>query len=130
MQNNGYAISVPLAKQTHAPALAYKGVGYGVRSEWVDGNDPVAVLAVLAAAVEHGRAGNGPFLIEALTYRMDAHTNADDAAGTATPPKSTNGTPATRSPASGPTCAPSEVLDDALGQRVRGRGRGLRRRSA
>lgn len=79
IQNNGYAISVPLAKQTHAPALAYKGVGYGVRSEWVDGNDPMAVLAVLQTAVAHGRAGNGPFLVEALTYRMEAHTNADDA---------------------------------------------------
>ncbi|WP_018352958.1 pyruvate dehydrogenase (acetyl-transferring) E1 component subunit alpha [Longispora albida] len=79
VQNNGYAISVPLDKQTQAPALAYKGVGYGVRSERVDGNDPVAVLAVMLAAVEHGRAGHGPFLIEAHTYRMDAHTNADDA---------------------------------------------------
>ncbi|MEV6523976.1 pyruvate dehydrogenase (acetyl-transferring) E1 component subunit alpha [Longispora sp. NPDC051575] len=79
VQNNGYAISVPLAKQTKAPSLAYKGVGYGVRSERVDGNDPVAVLAVMLAAVEHGRSGNGPFLVEAHTYRIDAHTNADDA---------------------------------------------------
>ncbi len=79
VQNNGYAISVPLAKQTHAPAIAYKGVGYGLRSERIDGNDPMAVLAVMAEAVEHGRAGHGPFLIEAHTYRMEAHTNADDA---------------------------------------------------
>jgi pyruvate dehydrogenase E1 component alpha subunit len=79
VQNNGYAISVPLAKQTKAPSIAYKGVGYGVRSERVDGNDPVAVLAVMLAAVEHGRAGHGPFLVEAHTYRIDAHTNADDA---------------------------------------------------
>jgi pyruvate dehydrogenase E1 component alpha subunit len=79
VQNNKYAISVPLARQTSAPALAYKGIGYGVRSEQVDGNDPVAVLAVLTAAVEHARAGHGPFLVEAHTYRMDAHTNADDA---------------------------------------------------
>ncbi|UUU36531.1 pyruvate dehydrogenase (acetyl-transferring) E1 component subunit alpha [Streptomyces sp. CA-210063] len=79
VQNNKYAISVPLARQTAAPALAYKGVGYGVRSEQVDGNDLVAVLAVLTAAVEHARAGHGPFLVEAHTYRMDAHTNADDA---------------------------------------------------
>jgi pyruvate dehydrogenase E1 component alpha subunit len=79
VQNNGYAISVPLAKQSHAPALAYKGVGYGVKAERVDGNDPVAVLAVMLAAVAHGRAGHGPFLIEAHTYRIDAHTNADDA---------------------------------------------------
>ncbi|OAH11760.1 pyruvate dehydrogenase (acetyl-transferring) E1 component subunit alpha [Streptomyces jeddahensis] len=79
VQNNQYAISVPLAKQTVAPALAYKGIGYGVRSEQVDGNDLVAMLSVLTAAVEHVRSGQGPFLVEAHTYRMDAHTNADDA---------------------------------------------------
>ncbi|MDX3517795.1 pyruvate dehydrogenase (acetyl-transferring) E1 component subunit alpha [Streptomyces scabiei] len=79
VQNNKYAISVPLARQTAAPALAYKGVGHGMRSEQVDGNDPVAVLAVLTEAVAHARAGHGPFLVEAHTYRMDAHTNADDA---------------------------------------------------
>jgi 2-oxoisovalerate dehydrogenase E1 component alpha subunit len=79
VQNNGYAISVPLARQTAAPALAYKGIGYGVRCEQVDGNDLVAVLSVLGAAVEHARSGKGPFLVEAHTYRMDAHTNADDA---------------------------------------------------
>ncbi|MDW8803524.1 pyruvate dehydrogenase (acetyl-transferring) E1 component subunit alpha [Streptomyces scabiei] len=79
VQNNKYAISVPLARQSAAPALAYKGVGHGMRSEQVDGNDPVAVLAVLTEAVAHARAGHGPFLVEAHTYRMDAHTNADDA---------------------------------------------------
>lgn len=79
VQNNKYAISVPLAKQTKAPALAYKGVGYGVRSEQVDGNDPAAVLAVMRAAYEHARSGGGPVLVEAHTYRMEAHTNADDA---------------------------------------------------
>ncbi|HEY3607248.1 MAG TPA: pyruvate dehydrogenase (acetyl-transferring) E1 component subunit alpha [Pseudonocardiaceae bacterium] len=79
VQNNGYAISVPFEKQSAAPALAYKGVGYGMRSEQVDGNDAVAVLAVLDAAVEHARAGRGPVLVEAHTYRIDAHTNADDA---------------------------------------------------
>ncbi|SPT60288.1 pyruvate dehydrogenase (acetyl-transferring) E1 component subunit alpha [Actinomadura madurae] len=79
VQNNQYAISVPLDRQTAAPSLAHKGIGYGVRSERVDGNDPVAVLAVLAAAVEHARSGGGPFLVEAHTYRLEAHTNADDA---------------------------------------------------
>jgi len=79
VQNNGYAISVPFEKQSAAPALAYKGVGYGMRSEQVDGNDAVAVLAVLDDAVEHARAGRGPVLVEAHTYRIDAHTNADDA---------------------------------------------------
>nr|WP_202798924.1 pyruvate dehydrogenase (acetyl-transferring) E1 component subunit alpha [Saccharopolyspora spinosa] len=80
VQNNGYAISVPLAKQSAAPSLAHKGIGYGVRSEQVDGNDAAAVLSVLDSAVAHARAGNGPFLVEAHTYRMEPHTNADDAA--------------------------------------------------
>jgi len=79
VQNNGFAISVPFEKQSAAPALAYKGVGYGVRSEQVDGNDAVAVLSVLDDAVAHARAGLGPVLVEAHTYRIDAHTNADDA---------------------------------------------------
>jgi pyruvate dehydrogenase E1 component alpha subunit len=79
VQNNKYAISVPLARQSAAPSLAYKGIGYGVRSEQVDGNDLPAVLSVLTAAVERARSGEGPMLVEAHTYRMDAHTNADDA---------------------------------------------------
>jgi pyruvate dehydrogenase E1 component alpha subunit len=79
VQNNEYAISVPLARQTAAPSLAHKGIGYGVPGERVDGNDAAALLAVLGAAVERARAGGGPQLIEAHTYRMQAHTNADDA---------------------------------------------------
>ena len=79
IQNNGYAISVPLAQQSVAPSLAHKGVGYGMGSEHVDGNDPVAMLAVLDAAVAHVRAGRGPLVVEAYTYRLDPHTNADDA---------------------------------------------------
>ncbi|RIQ29179.1 pyruvate dehydrogenase (acetyl-transferring) E1 component subunit alpha [Jiangella rhizosphaerae] len=78
VQNNGYAISVPLSRQTAAPSLAHKGVGYGVRSERVDGNDPLAMLAVLTDAVESARAGGGPVLVEAHTYRVEPHTNADD----------------------------------------------------
>lgn len=79
IQNNGYAISVPLSRQTAAPSLAHKGIGYGVPGERVDGNDMAALLAVLGAAVERARAGGGPQLVEAHTYRMQAHTNADDA---------------------------------------------------
>ncbi|WP_410568200.1 pyruvate dehydrogenase (acetyl-transferring) E1 component subunit alpha [Amycolatopsis sp. cmx-4-61] len=79
VQNNRFAISVPFEKQSAAEALAYKGIGYGVRSEQVDGNDAVAVLAVLGDAVKHAREGRGPVLVEAHTYRIDAHTNADDA---------------------------------------------------
>ena len=79
MQNNEYAISVPLARQTVAPSIAHKGVGYGVPDERVDGNDVAALLAVLGDAVARARAGEGPQLVEAHTYRMQAHTNADDA---------------------------------------------------
>ncbi|GAA3122579.1 pyruvate dehydrogenase (acetyl-transferring) E1 component subunit alpha [Streptomyces echinatus] len=79
VQNNGFAISVPLAKQTAAPSLAHKAVGYGMPGRLVDGNDAVAVHEVLSEAVRHARAGGGPTLIEAVTYRIDAHTNADDA---------------------------------------------------
>lgn len=79
IQNNGFAISVPLAKQTAAPSLAHKAVGYGMPGRLVDGNDAAAVHQVLGEAVRRARAGGGPTLVEAVTYRVDAHTNADDA---------------------------------------------------
>ncbi|MEV0480477.1 pyruvate dehydrogenase (acetyl-transferring) E1 component subunit alpha [Streptomyces sp. NPDC050508] len=79
VQNNGFAISVPLAKQTAAPSLAHKAVGYGMPGRLVDGNDAVAVHQVLTEAVRHAREGGGPTLVEAITYRIEAHTNADDA---------------------------------------------------
>jgi pyruvate dehydrogenase E1 component alpha subunit len=79
VQNNGYAISVPLSRQTAAPSLAHKGVGYGMRGRLVDGNDLAALLAVLGEAVQEAREGGGPTLVEARTYRMKSHTNADDA---------------------------------------------------
>jgi len=79
VQNNQYAISVPLHKQTHATHLADKAVGYGLPGVRVDGNDLIALNTVLAEAVAKARAGGGPTLIEAVTYRVQAHTNADDA---------------------------------------------------
>ncbi|MFG2476752.1 pyruvate dehydrogenase (acetyl-transferring) E1 component subunit alpha [Streptomyces fagopyri] len=79
VQNNGFAISVPLDKQTAAPSLAHKAVGYGMPGRLVDGNDAAAVHEVLSDAVRHARAGGGPTLVEAVTYRIEAHTNADDA---------------------------------------------------
>ncbi|MER6915188.1 pyruvate dehydrogenase (acetyl-transferring) E1 component subunit alpha [Streptomyces sp. NPDC000594] len=79
VQNNGFAISVPLAKQTAAPSLAHKAVGYGMPGRLVDGNDAPAVHQVLSEAVARARRGEGPTLVEAVTYRMEAHTNADDA---------------------------------------------------
>ncbi|MFT4470919.1 pyruvate dehydrogenase (acetyl-transferring) E1 component subunit alpha [Arthrobacter sulfonylureivorans] len=79
VQNNQYAISVPLNKQTVAPSLAHKAIGYGMPGERVDGNDTAALLAVLGKAVDRARDGGGPALVEAHTYRMQSHTNADDA---------------------------------------------------
>jgi 2-oxoisovalerate dehydrogenase E1 component alpha subunit len=78
VQNNGFAISVPLDKQTAAPSLAHKAVGYGMPGRLVDGNDAAAVHEVLGEAIARARAGGGPTLVEAVTYRMEAHTNADD----------------------------------------------------
>ncbi|MEU0372870.1 pyruvate dehydrogenase (acetyl-transferring) E1 component subunit alpha [Streptomyces sp. NPDC006283] len=78
VQNNQYAISVPLAKQTAARALADKAAGYGAAGVRVDGNDAAAVHAAVAEAAHRARTGGGPTLVEALTYRIEAHTNADD----------------------------------------------------
>lgn len=79
VQNNGYAISVPLSKQTRAETLAHKGIGYGMPGVLIDGNDAAMVHVAMTEAIERARSGGGPTLIEALTYRMEAHTNADDA---------------------------------------------------
>ncbi|KAA9160572.1 pyruvate dehydrogenase (acetyl-transferring) E1 component subunit alpha [Amycolatopsis acidicola] len=79
VQNNKYAISVPLARQSVAPSLAAKAIGYGMPGVRVDGNDLAALEKVLGDAVARARAGGGPTLVEADTYRLDAHTNADDA---------------------------------------------------
>jgi 2-oxoisovalerate dehydrogenase E1 component alpha subunit len=68
-----------LARQSVAPSLAAKGVGYGVPAYRVDGNDLAALLVVLHEAVNRASAGNGPTLVVAETYRVQAHTNADDA---------------------------------------------------
>jgi len=78
VQNNGYAISVPLASQTHARTLADKGIGYGMPGVLVDGNDVAIVHTAVSEAIANARAGNGPTLIEAITYRIEPHTNADD----------------------------------------------------
>src|SRR6266496_1951451 len=78
VQNNGWAISVPRQKQSAAQSLAARGPGFGVPSVQVDGNDILAVYDVMQQAVERARSGQGPTLIEALTYRIGAHTTADD----------------------------------------------------
>ncbi|HEX6843859.1 MAG TPA: thiamine pyrophosphate-dependent dehydrogenase E1 component subunit alpha [Actinomycetota bacterium] len=76
-QNNGWAISVPTAKQT-AGEIWRRAEGYGFPGVRVDGNDVLAVYAATRAAVERARGGEGPTLIEAMTYRIGAHSTADD----------------------------------------------------
>lgn len=77
-QNNGYAISMPTEKQTASDGFAVKGEAYGVPGIVVDGNDLLAVRQVTAEAVARARAGDGPTLIEALTFRMGGHSTSDD----------------------------------------------------
>jgi pyruvate dehydrogenase E1 component alpha subunit len=77
--NNRWAISVPLSTQTRAATLAQKAVAAGIEGEQVDGNDLIAVRHALDRALADARAGRGPRVIEALTYRMSDHTTADDA---------------------------------------------------
>src|SRR5215216_2743173 len=76
--NNGWAISTPLAAQTRAETLADKAVGYGMPGVRVDGGDVLAVFEATREAVARARAGEGPTLIEAVTYRCAPHATADD----------------------------------------------------
>ena len=77
-QNNQWAISVPLERQTLVTRIADKAVAYGIPGIRVDGNDVLAVHAVVHEAVERARSGGGPTFIEALTYRVGAHSTSDD----------------------------------------------------
>ena len=76
--NNQWAISTPVSAQTAAPALADKASGYGMPGVRVDGGDVLAVYEATREAVERARAGEGPTLIEAVTYRSAPHATADD----------------------------------------------------
>ena len=76
--NNQYAISVPRSKQTAAETLAQKAVAYGIPGIQVDGNDFFAVFKATSEAAKYAREGNGPVLIEAVTYRQGLHTTSDD----------------------------------------------------
>jgi len=79
IHNNQWAISVPRSRQTAAETLAQKAVAAGIPGEQVDGNDVVAVHDATQRAVARARSGDGPSLIEAVTYRLSDHTTADDA---------------------------------------------------
>ncbi|HLP04082.1 MAG TPA: pyruvate dehydrogenase (acetyl-transferring) E1 component subunit alpha [Paludibacter sp.] len=78
IQNNQYAISVPVQLQTSSVNLAVKALAFGIPGVKVDGNDFFAMYLAYKQAFEYARAGNGPVLIEALTYRKGAHTTSDD----------------------------------------------------
>jgi pyruvate dehydrogenase E1 component subunit alpha len=77
-QNNQWAISVPVGKQTASETIAVKAIAYGIPGVRVDGNDILAVYKATREAVDRARSGGGPTFIEALTYRVSAHSSSDD----------------------------------------------------
>jgi pyruvate dehydrogenase E1 component alpha subunit len=78
LTNNQWAISVPVAHQSHVAQLAEKAAAYGLPGRRVDGTDIVAVLVELSAALQSARAGHGPSLLEFVVYRMAPHSSSDD----------------------------------------------------
>ncbi len=78
VQNNQWAISIPRDAQTSSQTLAQKGLGYDMPVLQIDGNDPLAMTVAIREALDRARAGEGPTLIEAVTYRLMMHTTADD----------------------------------------------------
>lgn len=78
VENNQYAISVPISKQVACERISDRAIGYGMPGETVDGKDPIAVFEVMKRAVERARNGEGPSLIEVLTTRLTAHSSDDD----------------------------------------------------
>ena len=77
-RNNGWAISVPVERQTASTSFAVKGVAYGIPGVRCDGNDLFAVYKVTRDAVAHAASGKGPMLVEAMTYRLSGHSTSDD----------------------------------------------------
>ncbi|MGH7605462.1 MAG: thiamine pyrophosphate-dependent dehydrogenase E1 component subunit alpha [Gemmatimonadaceae bacterium] len=78
VENNGYAYSTPLKKQTAAKSIVDKAVGYGIAGERADGNDVIATYEVTKRAVDRARAGGGVTLIELVTYRRKGHAEHDN----------------------------------------------------
>ena len=77
-QRNGWSISTPTSKETKSETIAQKAIAYGFKGIQVDGNDVLAVNKVTSQALEKARSGDGPTLIESITYRMGDHTTSDD----------------------------------------------------
>ncbi len=78
VENNKYAISVPVSKQLACEKVSDRAIGYGMPGHTVDGNDPLAVYEVVKEAADRGRKGEGPTLIEAVSYRLTPHSSDDD----------------------------------------------------
>lgn len=108
VQNNQWAISVPIEHQVAGPSIAHRASGYGMPGIRVDGNDVLACFAVMEQAARRARDGRGPTLIEAVTYRMGPTPPPTTRPATATPARSRTGRRATRSRGSAPTCRTSE----------------------
>lgn len=77
-ENNKYAISVPIEKQLACKNVSDRAIGYGMHGVTVDGNDPLAVYEAVKAAAERGRKGEGPTLVETVSYRLTPHSSDDD----------------------------------------------------
>jgi 2-oxoisovalerate dehydrogenase E1 component alpha subunit len=77
-RNNGWAISVPRERQTGSETIAQKAIAYGIHGERVDGNDLLAVHAATRRARARAAAGEGPTLLECVTYRVEGHSTSDD----------------------------------------------------
>ncbi len=77
-RNNGWAISVPRERQTASETIAQKAIGYGMHGERIDGNDLLAVVAATRRARTRAAAGEGPTLLECVTYRVEGHSTSDD----------------------------------------------------
>ncbi|ELK45088.1 thiamine pyrophosphate-dependent dehydrogenase E1 component subunit alpha [Halobacillus sp. ACCC02827] len=78
VENNKYAISVPVSKQLACEKVSDRAIGYGMPGYTVDGNDPLAVYEAVKAAADRGRGGEGPTLIETVSYRLTPHSSDDD----------------------------------------------------
>ena len=130
LQNNQWAISVPVATPVAHRRSTLRGAGFGIPSIPIDGNDVLASYAVTRVALDEARAGDGPRAIEALTYRMGAHTTSDDPTKYRTADEErVLGRSATRSRACAPTSRAAGA-SDAFFADVEAEARGRRRRRA
>lgn len=77
-ENNKYAISIPVEKQLACKNVSDRAIGYGMPGYTIDGNDPLAVYKAVKEAADRGRCGEGPTLIETVSYRLTAHSSDDD----------------------------------------------------